>query len=53
MSGSRVSIPFKRESVSKVSEESVGKDFGKEVSIPFKRESVSKARESPSPKRWR
>ena len=39
-----VSIPFKRESVSKVVSHEVSQDIsGSSVSIPFKRESVSKA----------
>ena len=40
----RVSIPFKRESISK-EEEDKGKPFKLKVSIPFKRESISKETE--------
>ena len=40
----KVSIPFKRESVSKVSVFALVLGCGSEVSIPFKRESVSKVK---------
>ena len=38
-----VSIPFKRESISKVAQSRAGIRGGMKVSIPFKRESISKA----------
>ena len=38
----KVSIPFKRESVSKVDAIVAAEELGFDVSIPFKRESVSK-----------
>ena len=47
LSQKRVSIPFKRESVSKVNFNHQTGEYTQEVSIPFKRESVSKEKQRP------